>query len=201
VWFSVAADVTGRTRALAIYRARSAAGAVDIRRMRPVTEVVLSQPADQPTVILDTGLFEETDYFYRLVAIGEEGVRSRPTNAMRATTIALKPPPAVVVQAIVRDAAQPTRRTVELLIPRRDYPIYLFRRRQFGATWESPTATGIGADGRVDLAILATAPVPAGYRVMIDDLVPVADVPWSYVARIEDRRGRMTMGLPAAETP
>jgi hypothetical protein len=202
VSLSIGPDATGATRVLALYRARTADDATDIRRMRPVAEIALPVPVpDEPTVLLDTGLFDEVDYFYRVVAIGDGGQRSAPTIAMRAKPVSQSPPPAVVVQAVERDPAQPDRRRVELTIPRRDYPIYLFRRRQFAPAWEKASATGVGADGRLDLSALATLSIPDGYQVSVDDVVPAADAAWSYVARIEDPRGRITTGVPLMETP
>ena len=43
VSLSIAPDVTGATRTLALYRARTAADATDVRRMRPVSEVALAR--------------------------------------------------------------------------------------------------------------------------------------------------------------
>jgi hypothetical protein len=201
VRFVIAPDITHATRAIALYRARTAADAEDVRRMKPVAEVTIPQMAgDEPTVVLDTGLFDEVDYFYRAVAIGEDGIRSAPTGAMRATPISHAPPPAVAVDAIERDPGQPALRRVHLVIPRRDYPIFLFRRRQFGAGWETPSGTGVGPNGRLDLVSLSSTPDSGGYRVLVEDVVPVADTPWSYIARIEDPRGRVTMGTPVMET-
>ncbi len=200
VSLSIAPDVTGATRTLALYRARTAADATDVRRMRPVLEVALgAPPPDDPTLLLDTGLFDEVDYFYRIVAIGADGQRSAPTIAMRARPVSQGPPPAVEVQAIARNPAQPGRRRVALKIPRRDYPIFLFRRRQFALAWETPSARGVEADGRLDFSALSTTPLADGYQVSVDDLVPADDAAWSYVARIEDPRGRITMGVPLME--
>ena len=168
--------------------------------MRPVLEVALgAPPPDDPTLLLDTGLFDEVDYFYRVVAIGADGQRSAPTIAMRARPVSQGPPPAVEVQAIARNPAQPGRRRVALKIPRRDYPIFLFRRRQFALAWETPSASGVEADGRLDFSALSTTPLADGYQVSVDDLVPADDAAWSYVARIEDPRGRITMGVPLME--
>ena len=200
VSLSIAPDVTGVTRTLALYRARTADDATDIRRMRPVIEDALAAPGE-PTVLLDTGLFDEVDYFYRVVAIGDDGQRSAPTIAVRARPISQGPPPAVVVQSVQRDPVAPGHRRVALTIPRRDYPIFLFRRRQFALAWETPSAAGVDAEGRLDLSVLATIPIPDGYQVSVDDVVPADDVGWSYVARIEDPRGRITMGVPMMETP
>ena len=111
------------------------------------------------------------------------------------------PPPAPEVSAVERDPAQPGRRLVRLLVPRRDYPVFLFRRRQFAPAWETPSGAGIGPGGRLDLSALAATPDPAGYQVLVEDVVPIADVPWSYVARIEDPRGRVATGTPRMETP
>lgn len=200
VSLSVARDITGATRSLALYRARTAADAADIRRMRPISQVTLPVPApDGPTVLLDSGLFDDVDYFYRVVAIGEQGQRSVPTVAMRATPVSQSPPPAVEVQAVARDAAQPAQRRVTLKIPRRDYPIFLFRRRQFALAWEPAAAPGVGSDGRLDLSLLSTSALADGYEVTVSDVVPAADAAWAYVARIEDRRGRITMGASRME--
>jgi hypothetical protein len=35
--------------------------------------------------------------------------------------------------------------------------------------------------------------------VVVDDQVPALDEPYSYIARIEDRRGRVTAGEPRTE--
>ena len=67
--------------------------------------------------------------------------------------------------------------------------------------WETPSAAGVDAEGRLDLSVLATTPIPDGYQVSVDDVVPADDVGWAYVARIEDPRGRITMGVPMTETP
>jgi hypothetical protein len=103
------------------------------------------------------------------------------------------------VQTVARDPAQPGRRRVVLKIPRRDYPIFLFRRRQFALAWEAASASGVEADGRLDFSTLATTPLVDGYQVAVDDLVPADDAAWSYVARIEDPRGRITVGVPRME--
>jgi hypothetical protein len=169
--------------------------------MKPVAEITLPVPApEEPTPVIDSGLFDEVDYFYRVVAIGEGGLRSAPSVAMRATPIAHGPPPAPEVSAIERDPAQPDRRLVRLLVPRRDYPVFLFRRRQFAPAWEMPSGVAIGPDGRVDLASLAPTPDPTGYQVVIEDIVPFPDEVYSYVGRIEDPRGRVTAGAPLMET-
>jgi hypothetical protein len=200
VSLSIAPDITCATRTLALYRARTADDATDVRRMRPVIEDALPAP-DEPTVLLDTDLFDEVDYFYRVVAIGDDGQRSAPTIAVRVRPVSQSPPPAVVVLSVLRDPAAPGLRRVALTIPRRDYPIFLFRRRQFALAWETPSAAGVDVEGRLDFSSLATTPIPDGYQVSVDDAVPADDVGWSYVARIEDPRGRITMGVPVMETP
>jgi hypothetical protein len=197
VTLSIAADVTGLTRAFAVYRARTAADAADVRRMRPVVTVTLPDPAaDAPTPVIDSGLYDEMDYFYRVVAIGEGGARSNPTKAARVTPVSHAPPPAPEVRSIERLGQ--TARRVTLLVPRRDYPVFLFRRHQYAAAWETPSGAGIGPDGRLDIASLTTMPDPAGYQVVLDDVVP-ADELYSYFARIEDPRGRRASGAPLTE--
>lgn len=200
VRLAIAPDVTASTRGLALYRARRADDATDIRRMRPVAKIAIpTPPSDEPAVVVDSGLFNDVDYFYRVVAIGDGDVRSAPTGAMRATPISQGPPAPPHVNAIERDPTQPDRRLVRLLVPRRDYPLFLFRRRQFAPAWEAPSGIGVGTDGRLDLAMLVTTPDTAGYQVVVDDVVPVADTTWSYFARIEDPRGRVAASAPLME--
>ncbi|HYQ03289.1 MAG TPA: hypothetical protein VER96_31660 [Polyangiaceae bacterium] len=198
--FTISADPTRQTRTLAVYRTRAAADADDVRRMRLVAEVALTDPnSDAPTQLIDAGLFEEVDYFYRLVAIGEGGLRSSPTGAMRVTPLPQGPPTAPVVRAIERDAAQPSLRRVRLLIARRDYPVYLLRRLPLAPTWEAARGTTVGADGLIDVAALAATPDPAGYELVIEDLVAAPDERYSYMARVQNRRGRATAGQPLGE--
>jgi hypothetical protein len=79
--------------------------------------------------------------------------------------------------------------------------VFLFRRRQFAPAWETASGVGIGPDGRLDLAALVATPDPGGYQILVEDVVPVADAAWSYLARIEDPRGRATAGAPLMEAP
>jgi len=200
VTLSITPDVTGTTRSLAVYRARNSADASDVRRMKPVTEVTVSA-ANDPISVIDTGLYDEVDYFYRVVAISEGGLRSAPSGVLCARPIAQGPPPAPVVSSIERDPGSLARRMVRLLVPRRDYSVFLFRRPQFAPNWEAPTGPSIGIDGKLDLAVLASRSVASGYEVAIDDFVPAIDALYSYFARIEDPRGRVIAGPPLTEAP
>lgn len=199
VALSIAPDVTGLASSLAVYRARSEADAGDVRRMRPVQEIAVALPPD-PTVVIDSGLFEEVTYFYRIVAIGSDGLRSAPTASIPVVLVAPGPPPPPVVSAVERVAADPGRRRVRLVVPRRDYAVYLFRRRQFALDWETPTASGMSADGKLNFTSLTATPHPDGYEIVIEDFVPPSDDAYSYFARIEDPRGRITAGAPRMET-
>jgi hypothetical protein len=193
VLLRVAPDITGRTRSLVLYRSRVPGEAADVRRMRQVAEQVLPDPAsEEPTALLDSGLYDEVSYFYRLVAVGEDGLRSAPSAALRATPVAHGPPDPPEVRAIERDPTVPDRRRVRLRVPRRDYPVLLFRRRRFAPDWE-PAVT-------VDFAAFAATPDPAGWEVLVDDAVPAPDEDYAYFARIEDRRGRGSSSPALLET-
>ena len=193
VLLRVAPDVTGRTRKLLLYRTRVPGDAADVRRMRPVAEQVLPDPgSEEPAALLDSGLYDEVDYYYRVVAVGEDGLRSTPSVALRATPVAHGPPEPPEVRGIERDPAAPDRRRVRLLVPRRDYPVSLFRRRKFAPDWEPA--------GAVDFAALVATPDPAGWEVLVDDAVPAADEAYAYFARIEDPRGRASSSPALLET-
>jgi hypothetical protein len=196
----VAPDVTATTRRLALYRSRNPQDAEDIRRMKPVAEIALPQPApERPTPLLDSGLYDEVDYFYRVVAIGDDELRSAPSMALQARPVALGPPPPPEIRAIERDAAQPNQRLVQLLVPRRDYRVFLFRRKRFAPDWETTNVTALGPDGQLDFTALPATPDPAGYQVAVEDSVPSPDEAYSYFARIEDPRGRTAASAPLLE--
>ena len=142
--------------------------------------------------MLDSGLYYVVDYFYRLVAVDEGGLRSAPSVALRATPVAHGPPEPPEVRAIERDPAVPDRRRVRLRVPRRDYPVLLFRRRRYAPDWEPAAA--------VDFAAVPATPDPAGWEVLVDDVVPAPDEEYAYFARIEDRRGRASSGPAMVET-
>lgn len=199
VVLSIAPDDTGLTRSLAVYRARSEADASDVRRMRPVREVPVAASGG-PTQVTDSGLFDEVNYFYRVVAIGEDQLRSVPSGVATVRLVAPGPPPAPVVTAIERDATAPARRRVRLTVPRRDYAVYLFRRPRFATGWEIPNSPALN-EGKLNFTELTTVRNPGGYEVVVNDTVPVAGEIYSYFARIEDPRGRVTAGAPRLETP
>jgi hypothetical protein len=201
VTLTVAPDVTNRTAALAVYRARTADEADDVRRMRPVATVPVAQAANAATQIVDSGLYDDVEYLYRVVAVGQGGVPSGPSVIVPATPRPSGPPPAPQVVAVERVPADPARRRVQVIVPRRDYRVRVLRRRQFAAAWEAPDIPTVQADGSLDFAALATLSDPAGYRVTLVDTVPTPDAAYAYLARIEDPRGRAATGEPLLESP
>ena len=199
VTFIIAPDVTGATRAFEIYRARDAAAAEDVRRMKPIA--TLAAVVGQETVFTDDGLFEEVRYAYRAVAVGDEGLRSAPTAAFAATPVARAAPLPVLVESIARPGGDLARRRIVLVAPRLDYAVRLLRRRRFAPSWEPADGVPLRSDGALDFTQLVAAPDPGGHRLEIDDVVLVADADYAYQARVEDKRGRVTSGPPLVEGP
>jgi hypothetical protein len=190
-------DWTSRSEHFRIYRTRDRAATSDVRLMRPVGTVAASA---QETVFIDSGLFANTTYFYRVEALGSGGVRSQPTSAIAVVPYTTEPPPPPKVKR-VRKLADPTKRRVEWLLPRRDYGVELLRRPHGVPQWTPAETTASRPDGTLDLAMLSPVVEDAAYRYTIDDTVPDAAVRWTYRVRITDPQGRVALSPVMEETP
>jgi len=193
----IAPDSLGVTLEYRIYRTRDQAATADVRSMRPIGTVTASNDA---TLFVDSGLFPNTFYFYRVEAIGDGGVRSQPTSPITVEPYTTEPPLPPEVMSVQRPA-NPSKRRVEWLLPRRDYAVALLR-RMHGTPWWTPADTPASRpDGSLDLSVLTSTVENGAYRYGIEDLVPDAAARWAYRVRVVDPQGRVSSSPAVEEAP
>lgn len=194
-----APDPNGNTRTLRILHTRDAAKAQDVRRMQPVLELDVDAIADgDPIAITDDGLLPDAVHFYRVVGLGNGGLRSEPTEIVAARPYSTVPPPAPVLTSVVRQVAPPNVTKLTFTIPRRDYRVTVLRRMRPGA-YELISANGV--NGFIDLAALTVTAVAAGYEVTLFDTIPDPASTYVYRVRVRDPRDRFSDGAEVEETP
>jgi|GEM_PF-5142585 len=191
----IAPDLTGETAELRVFRTRDAAALGDLRRMRLVARPL---PAIDDTSILDSALFAEVDYWYRVVALAADGAPSAPSEPLRARPYSVLPPPSPIVTGVVRSAAL---RQITCVVQRRDYRLSLFRRIRGQVDWHAASGPHVEA-GAIDVAALAPAPVSGGYQLVVtDDPSPRPDERYLYFVRVRDGQGRTTDSAAVEESP
>ncbi|HYC91750.1 MAG TPA: hypothetical protein VEO54_21200 [Thermoanaerobaculia bacterium] len=191
-------DWTARSEHFRIYRTRERAATSDVRLMRPVATVPASAAE---TLFVDSGLFENITYFYRVEALGSGGVRSQPTSAIAVTPYTTAPPPPPEVLG-VQKLADPAKRRVEWLLPRRDYGVELLRRPHGVPQWTPAETVASRPDGTLDLTLLTAPTVQDGaWRYTAEDTVPDGAIRWTYRVRITDPQGRVALSPVVEETP
>jgi hypothetical protein len=202
VAFFLAPDGSGATAEVRLYRARNTDQVADVRRMIPV-QTLQTPPDEPPIILLDNELHADVDYWYRLVAVAADGTCSDPTEAVRVRVTSTEPPRPGEVLAVERVAADPAARAVSFRVPRRDYPVYLFRR---GLAEPWARLANIGAltpDGTVRLSDFTPVSLdspPGGWRYDVTDTVPDPDGIYRYYVRVIDPRDRVTDSPALAET-
>lgn len=179
VTITVARDLTGAAAKLRLYRGRRADQVADIRSMRPVTELLVPPAADEVQLV-DSNLYADIDYWYRVAAISDDGTMSAPTEPLRARPFTSGPPTAPEIVSVERDATLPHLRVVTCLIARRDYPTLLMRRAAGTLEWKT---------AQVDFT--AATPAPAGYQLIIEDAPPDPAATYVYRLRVTDPLGRV----------
>lgn len=192
-------DPSGRTRALRVYRTRHAERLEDLRRMRPIATVdVAASRLDEevaPIVVMDTSPTEWRTYGYRVVAVGDGGVRSEPTAPIFARPWSSEPPEPPEVLSVVRTDLAGERRTVTWRAPRDDYGFELLRRPDGALAWQAPEP--------VDLAGLTPHSTPSGFEFTWEDVVPEPQrhLEFAYRVRVRDPGGQLSDSAPRRETP
>ena len=196
VTLRIAPDPSAAATAFQIYRTRDPVAAADVRTMRPVAT---ASATDQTQVVIDDGLFADIDYFYRVVAIGEQGVRSPPTQPLLARPYSTQPPEPPELLEVLRPSSDPSKRQVTWTLPRRDYTVTLYRRTRGFGYWGF--ADAVGEDGALDLGTLTATLENGHYRYSIGDSVPDPDALYTYRLRITDPRGRSADSFAVEESP
>jgi len=191
-------DPTGRTVALRVYRTRHPDRLDDIRRMRPIGVLAVPVVADddQPDAIvsIDQTVSEWRTYAYRVVAVGEEGVRSEPTDPIFLRPWSTQPPAAPTLTEVSRLPAN-THNAVFFEAPRSDYAFELLRRPANGLRWGAPVP--------IDPATLSVQPVPGGARLTYEDALPAGQLGlrFAYRIRVRDPGGQTADSALRMEVP
>lgn len=200
VTISVLPNASGEVARLRLYRARNVDDSVDLRRMRLVADVG-NVSSTEPTIFDDDALYADIDYWYRLVALAADGAMSPPGAPLRARPYSSLPPPAPTLLAVVRQGATATRR-VTCVVPRRDLPLTLLRRRKGELDVQPAAGPHIASGGFVDVAAVPQATVAEGYQLTVDDVVPAdPNARYVYRLRLRDRQGRFVESATVEETP
>ena len=202
VTIRIAPDLSGEVTSVRLYRSRDAAQAADVRSMRLVREAATA-PAPQELQLADHDVFPDVDYWYRAVAVGPNGA-SPPSAAVLARPFTTLPPQApVLVEARRLPAGQVA---VRARIARRDLPLFLLRRAEGSVGWKPATGTGIGPDGRLDMAVVPAQPaqpITDGYEISVQDQAPTGSpgTVFRYLVRVLDSQGRQSESNQLEETP
>jgi len=193
----VAPDPSGRATELRLYRTRDAAAVDDVRRMRPTAVVAASASV---VVLADSDLLADVDYYYRVVAVNADGVRSTPSSPVTIRATSSQPPETATVEEVSRPP-DPSRRGVRVRLPRRDYTVTLLRRQRGVPGWSPANTPVTRADGSFDVAALPTVVDAGAYVVTTEDLVPAPAARWTYRVEIVDPRGRRSMSAVVEDSP
>jgi hypothetical protein len=193
----VAPDPSGRATELRLYRTRDAAAVDDVRRMRPTAVVAASASV---VVLADSDLLADVDYYYRVVAVNADGVRSTPSSPVTIRATSSQPPETATVEEVSRPP-DPSRRGVRVRLPRRDYTVTLLRRQRGVPGWSPANTPVTRADGSFDVAALPTVVDAGAYVVTTEDLVPAPAARWAYRVEIVDPRGRRSMSAVVEDSP
>lgn len=187
VTIAVARDLTGAAAKLRLYRGRNANQVADVRGMRPVAEVLV--PAGAEVIqLVDSSLYADVDYWYRVAAFSADGTMSAPTEPLRARPFTSGPPVAPEIVSVERDTTLPHLRVVDCLVARRDYPMSLLRRVRGTIDWLATPVDFTGA-----------TPAPNGYQLTIEDAPPDAAETYVYQLRVTDLQGRIAESNAVAE--
>lgn len=202
VAFFLARDGSGTTDAVRLYRARGTDQVADIRRMLPV-ETLRPVPATPPVFLLDNEIHADVDYWYRLVAVAADGTCSDPTEPVRVRVTSTEPPRPGEVLAVERVPGAPASRAVSFRVPRRDYPVYLFRRGLTDPWAQVANLSTLTPEGTVrlsDLTPVSLGSLTGGWRYDVTDTVPDPEGIYRYSVRVIDPRDRVTDSPALAET-
>ena len=199
VTLHVAEAATGDVARLQVYRARALDDTDDVRRMRLIA--TLAPVSGDDTVVADEGLYADTDYWYRIVAVSPDGTLSPASAPAHVRPFTNAAPPAPSIVTVEREGTTPSRR-VRAVVPRRDFPVTLLRRRRDRVEWQPATGPHIGPYGVLDMPALSPVPTSDGYAITVDDQV-AADVDARYVyrLRLSDPRGRVSESPVVEEMP
>jgi hypothetical protein len=181
-------DLTGQAAKFRVYRTRDEAMTDDLRLMRPVVDLP-AVSTTEPITWIDEDVYPDIPYYYRFVALDEDGVQSEPTHARSAVAWSSLPPDPPEIANVKIPAGGGGVRRVRIVLARRDYPLTVFRVRR-GAPG-STYITGSDPDtGTLDVGALSPVLVDGRWRIDVDDVVPDATAVWAYRARVTDPRGR-----------
>ncbi|HEX6095356.1 MAG TPA: hypothetical protein VF432_03445 [Thermoanaerobaculia bacterium] len=189
VTVTVARDLTGAAAKLRLYRGRTAAQVADVRGMRPVAELLVP-PAAEELLLVDSNLYADVDYWYRVAAFAADGTMSPPSEPLRARPYSSGPPAAPEIVSVERDEMLPHLRVVDCVVARRDYPTLLLRRVRGTFDWRTMPVDFTGA-----------TPAPNGYQLTIEDSPPDPAETYVYQLRVTDLQGRIAESDVVEEAP